>query len=671
MKRTININFQGQLITIEETAYHLLNQYIQSLKDYFRHEADGNEIVNDIENRIAELFGNRLKHGIPCITDDDVTSIINTIGRPEEFDMEFDERDEDYTMPPPAPNSTDSQMPPPIKDDTGKSLFRRSNDKILGGVCSGLAHYLKIDPVFARLFFALFSGLLFWVYIVLWIVLPAKPLPNNVSKRFYRNPNDRFIGGVCGGIAAYFKVDTWIPRVVFLLPLIFNVFGIARLPLLVFNNMFGKFDWNINIPFVGIYIILWIVMPKAATVKQKLEMMGEDEYLKSIRAKVSDNIAQARSSRTEVKSQNSHAASTGSDAEKLNYTTDSTNAYEHANIPPPPSDIPHVRYASHQSERSGCLNFIVGFLKVVFFGIVGIVTASLMISLFVLIFTGSQFISLQSLFVNQGFEHTLLWISIILTLIVPAIGVIVWMARRSMKAKSRPFIGYTLATLWFIGIIAALTLGFKVTRKFSVESLQETNIELTLPTTNKLYVEMERYDLDYFSVTPGTNRIIMGSPGFNKVELDRLPFLNVEEDSLLFNNIELRMKTSKDTLFHVKTIFACFDKNYKTSKSNLKEFDFTLKQNDSVLLIPQFFKTPKKQGFRNQFVVVEIFVPSGSKLEVSEDLAGFQSKISSSAISRKYGEDYSRKNSLEWNSDEEYVLEGEKLTETKMLNNSL
>ena len=88
MKKTININFQGQLITIEETAYHLLNQYIESLKGYFGREAEGNEIVNDIENRIAELFGNRLKHGISCITDDDVTSIIDTIGRVEDFDTD-------------------------------------------------------------------------------------------------------------------------------------------------------------------------------------------------------------------------------------------------------------------------------------------------------------------------------------------------------------------------------------------------------------------------------------------------------------------------------------------------------------------------------------------------------------------------------------------------------
>lgn len=697
MKKTININFQGQLITIEETAYDILNGYIQSLKDYFRQEAEGNEIVNDIENRIAELFGNRLKHGIPCITDDDVTSIIDTIGRPEEFDLEFDEREEEKenaTMPPPHTQSGQSQMPPPVTEQEKKSLFRKSNDRILGGVCSGLAHYLKIDPVFVRLGFVFLSSLFFWVYIIMWIVLPTKELPNNVSKRLYRNPNDRFIAGVSGGIAAYFKIDTWIPRLIFLLPVLLNVFGMARIPFNAFNHFIfnSSFPFNlsssVNLSFVAIYIILWIIMPKATTVKQKLEMMGEEEYLKSIRDTVSGNVAQARSSRSDMSSSatvippnNSVVNQTtpNNSVNKQNFVTDSDDNTEKSgsdslSTPPPPpiyTDAPRTPYISPQPERSGCLNLLIGFLKVMFFGIVGIVAAGLMISLFGLLFAGAKFVPLQTLFINSGFENTLLWLSIILTLAIPFVSVVVWIIRRLMKAKSRPVIGYTVAALWFVGIIAGLTLGFQITRKFSTESLQETNIVLTPPTTNKLYVEMERYPLDYFSVTPGTSRFILDSPGINRIIIDNLPFYNVEEDSLLFNSIELRLKTSKDTLFHVKTIYAGFDRNYKASKANLKEFDFKLQQSDSVLLIPQFFKVPKEQGFRNQFVVVEIFVPSGSKLEVSDELKDYQRAISSQAMRRKYGNDYGYRNSLEWNSNEEYVLEGEKLTETKFLNDSL
>ncbi|HPD86354.1 MAG TPA: PspC family transcriptional regulator, partial [Proteiniphilum sp.] len=91
MKKVININFQGQVIAIEETAYEMLKQYIERLTRFFAREEGGDEIVNDIECRIAELFGNRLKHGINCITDEDVASIITSIGQPEDFDSDYEE----------------------------------------------------------------------------------------------------------------------------------------------------------------------------------------------------------------------------------------------------------------------------------------------------------------------------------------------------------------------------------------------------------------------------------------------------------------------------------------------------------------------------------------------------------------------------------------------------
>lgn len=682
MKRTININFQGQLVTIEETAYQLLNQYIQSLKDYFRNEADGTEIVNDIECRIAELFGNRLKHGISCITNEDVASIIKTIGTPEEFDTEFEEQDDSSTSQAQSSTRPDTQLPPPFVDEEKRQLSRNANDRLIGGVASGLAYYLKIDPVFVRLIFVVLFTLLFWVYIIMWIVLPVRYLESNVSKRLYRNPNDKYLGGVCGGIAAYFKIDTWIPRVLFLLPVIFNIFDVVKLPFFAFNHMFRNIDfgWNINMSFVVVYIVLWIIMPKAVSVKQKLEMMGEDEYLRSIRATVSDNVAQARSSRADVSNTNVannndvgtptvNPIATNIDSINQDYTTDSGIVTGQDATPPPPPPIytPRSTYNSPQSERSGCLNFLAGIFKIIFFGFVGIVAAGLMISLFGLMFAGAQFMSLESLFIDQGFEHTLLWMSIALTLAVPTIAVIAWIVRRMMKAKSRPIIGYSVAVLWFIGIVAGLMLGFNVTRKFSTESLQETTIELTSPSSNKLYVEMARYPLDYF----GSSKITIHSPIFSQIELDALPFFNVEEDSLLFNNIQLRMKTSKDTLFHVKTIFSSYEKNFKAAKSNVRDFDFKIEQNDSVLLLPQFFKTPKLQGYRSQFVVVEIYVPSGSKLEVSDDLSDYQRTISSKAMSRRYGDDYGYKNNLKWDSDEEYVLENNELTQTKLNQDSI
>ena len=86
MKKVININFQGTIVPIEETSYELLKQYIESLRRYFSNEEGRDEIINDIESRISELFQERLKKGSTCITDDDVNAIIKNMGRPQDLE---------------------------------------------------------------------------------------------------------------------------------------------------------------------------------------------------------------------------------------------------------------------------------------------------------------------------------------------------------------------------------------------------------------------------------------------------------------------------------------------------------------------------------------------------------------------------------------------------------
>jgi hypothetical protein len=85
MKKVININFQGRVIPIEESAYEILKNYTDSLRRYFANEEGRDEIINDIENRIAELFTEELKKNqTGCITDANVEAIIKSIGRPED-----------------------------------------------------------------------------------------------------------------------------------------------------------------------------------------------------------------------------------------------------------------------------------------------------------------------------------------------------------------------------------------------------------------------------------------------------------------------------------------------------------------------------------------------------------------------------------------------------------
>ena len=137
MKKVININFQGRVIPIEETAYEELQNYTQSLRKYFDQEEGRDEIINDIENRIAELFSEKLKK-IPggCVTDAMLNEVIAGIGRPEDFDGEAG-----IDTSSPSRNTGAQQSGATPGGEPRGSWYRNQNDKVLGGVAAGeVAH---------------------------------------------------------------------------------------------------------------------------------------------------------------------------------------------------------------------------------------------------------------------------------------------------------------------------------------------------------------------------------------------------------------------------------------------------------------------------------------------------------------------------------------------------
>ncbi|WP_143308658.1 PspC domain-containing protein [Chitinophaga vietnamensis] len=166
MKKIININLSGRLIPIEDSAYEILRQYLDSLKKYFSKEEGGDEIVADIEARIAELFQDKLKKGAHCITDDDVTSMKAAMGTPEQFDEEA-----------PKEQAQQQQTQNEYYSRPRKRLYRDPDNKVLSGVCSGLGAYFNVDPVIFRIIFALLAiggfGTGILVYFILWIATPS------------------------------------------------------------------------------------------------------------------------------------------------------------------------------------------------------------------------------------------------------------------------------------------------------------------------------------------------------------------------------------------------------------------------------------------------------------------------------------------------------------------
>jgi len=295
MKKVININFQGRVIPIEETAYEELQRYVESLRKYFANEEGRDEIINDIEGRIGELFSERLKKGSTVITDEDVNGVISSIGRPEDF-----YRAEESTGTRASTSSSTTSQTHTYSYATGGRgrFYRNADDKIIAGVCSGLANYVGIDPVWARILFVIFIGALWWVYIILWIVVPSQSFQANITKRLFRSEDDRVIGGVCGGLAAYLNIQSWIPRLIFALPLII---GLVSSPFGIWFHDWG-FWWapkmitgSLGFTLFITYVILWIAVPVAVTSSEKLEMRGERVDINSIRNTVKEDMESIKS----------------------------------------------------------------------------------------------------------------------------------------------------------------------------------------------------------------------------------------------------------------------------------------------------------------------------------------------------------------------------------------
>jgi phage shock protein PspC (stress-responsive transcriptional regulator) len=178
MKKTISINLAGLVFNIEEDGYLTLKKYLDEIKAIFSSEEGVNEMLEDIESRIAELFHEKLNDSKQVITEKDVTEVMEIMGQPKDYKVDGDDSDE--------PNQN-FQSEETINEKASKRLYRDDENATIGGVCAGLGHYVQVDPIIIRVLFILMvilggSGIL--VYIILWAVIPeAKTTAQKLQMR--------------------------------------------------------------------------------------------------------------------------------------------------------------------------------------------------------------------------------------------------------------------------------------------------------------------------------------------------------------------------------------------------------------------------------------------------------------------------------------------------------
>jgi phage shock protein PspC (stress-responsive transcriptional regulator) len=180
MNKTINVNLGGIFFHIDEDAYDKLQHYLVLLKKSFHGTQGNEEIIADIEARIAELFTERIGDSKQVIGTSDVDFVIQTMGKPEEITEEEENTSQQNHQQNTQDNNQQNQRQSSYqKEDYGKQpkqLFRDDENKVFGGVLAGLAHYIGLDPTLVRIVWALLSlftwGGFFVIYLFLWIFIP-------------------------------------------------------------------------------------------------------------------------------------------------------------------------------------------------------------------------------------------------------------------------------------------------------------------------------------------------------------------------------------------------------------------------------------------------------------------------------------------------------------------
>jgi len=155
MKKTLNVNIGSVAFVIDEDAYYMLRNYLDDVRSRFDVDEQA-EVMNDVEMRVADILSEAIASPRQVVNTDHVRRAIAIIGKADEFgEKRWQEK----------------------RAGNGRKLMRSRYDKVIGGVCGGLAKYLNVDPLLVRiimLVLLLCGSFGFWLYIILWIVVPME-----------------------------------------------------------------------------------------------------------------------------------------------------------------------------------------------------------------------------------------------------------------------------------------------------------------------------------------------------------------------------------------------------------------------------------------------------------------------------------------------------------------
>lgn len=501
MNKTLSVNIGGYIFNIEEDAYALLRDYLDAIASYFAGHEGSDEIIMDIEARIAELFNERLGSDRQVVLHTDVDEVITIMGKPEQY-AEAEANEENNAGP------------------TNKSKKTRNND----------------------------------------------------NRRFYRDPDNSIIGGVASGFSHYFGWDPLILRAIFIL--------------LAFTS--------IGIP---LYIILWILVPAAATTAEKLKMKGEKINVENISKKINEEM-------DNVKSKFSN--------ENRNEASKSVN-----------------KLVSGIGEFFSLLaNIFRGFLGVVFLllGIGMLVGITVLIGGFSSGIPGSGEFSLSFLSDYIFFSphmFTLAVIATILLLVAPFLYFLYLGLRLLLRIQSPvKGLGAILLGMFIMGAILASIASINQVKQFATDE----NILDRKPQTEFV----------------GDSLVVSISPDYiwhDQINVNRLSppeMMKIIDGDLYFANPYLRVRPSDSELVVFEIDYEASGTSTTSALDHAENINYSYELEGNHLTLDPFFKVVGETKYRDQELTFTIRIPEGKTIVMEESTSRIINGYSGWANLRSY-----------------------------------
>jgi phage shock protein PspC (stress-responsive transcriptional regulator) len=416
----------------------------------------------------------------------------------------------------------------------------------------------------------------------LWILLPKKSLRGQAARRLYRNPDDRILGGVASGLAAYFETPVRNVRLIFAAPLLLNIL----------LNVFDLFDDSIFVSigygsftgtFVLVYFILWIILPEATNTYQKMEMRGEKVDLNRIKQNVKEGFDRLEGKITNWGSEVEQTAQQLS--EKFSERSKG--------------------FSEVRSTSRNVLHAIGSVIRFFIYLFLGTVAFALLVSGAAILFAGFVTLPAQEFFWTGKMQQWGFWITVFLFFIVPVLFLFIWLIRRLFRVRGKsPVLRWSFGILWTLGWIAFFWTGISVIRDFEHKVKNVSDVTISSTSMNTLTIDQSAPPFEY----TGTWQWINGDPqGFD-----------ITRDTFKIPAVQIKVEKSPDTLFHVRVIKFARGRNPQQAQMRLDKFDYPVSFNDSLLQVAPGIVVGKEEKYRGQHVELWVQVPAGKSVRFTD-----------------------------------------------------